>query len=102
MLGQILRTSDGGRTWKALPTEGKKWLHAILLREDGTGWIAADDDLMRTEDGGESWKLAGVNGWVSISQLLPVGDTVLAVGQFAVLRYSNGKWSEIPVAQSAS
>ena len=51
----ILRSTDGGATWKAL-NKGEATVFALDLRPDGIGYAVGQDGLvLRTHDGGATW-----------------------------------------------
>lgn len=65
--GVILKTEDGGLTWKRqhleLPAKHvnkrMRWsLHDIFFISEKAGWIAGDSTVFRTVDGGQTWQLA--------------------------------------------
>lgn len=67
-LGTVLRTTNGGRTWRSVGPPGTEALqfrdieafdshHAVIL-SIGTG---AESRIYRTSDGGRTWQLAFVN-----------------------------------------
>jgi hypothetical protein len=55
-LGSLFRTTDGGKTWKAMPTPPLGVPPAFISRQVGflTGGPAGDS-FFRTSDGGETW-----------------------------------------------
>jgi len=99
-IGVILRTTDGGRTWKEVPVPG--WFMDVHFVSEKEGWVVGMSDdvllapnnqkalLLHTEDGGQSWKVAykgknqgafyGVHfpspqkGWVVGSTILHTSD----------------------------
>jgi len=67
--GTLLRTTDGGATWKKILTLTKDTLHDLYFADEKTGWVVAESDmlklktndeprsyLLKTEDGGFSWR----------------------------------------------
>jgi photosystem II stability/assembly factor-like uncharacterized protein len=54
--GEMLRTSDGGRTWT--PTKGTPTSDHFLFITPTNGWIAGgnDQELFVTRDAGDSWQ----------------------------------------------
>ncbi|HZI86640.1 MAG TPA: YCF48-related protein [Pyrinomonadaceae bacterium] len=60
----ILRTLDGGKTWREMPTDvraepdrnKRPALHSISLCGDQTGWSVGENLILHTKDGGESWQ----------------------------------------------
>lgn len=91
MLGQMLRTKDGGETWtlQKLPTDGL--LADVYYDKAGTGYSVVGNDVLLTKDGGETWELQGVNQWLFLKRILPVGNTLWAVGTFHILQWDSAK-----------
>ncbi len=66
----LLRTDDGGRTWRAAiaPYEGDWFCSVLYFLDARHGWFAVGDDLpygwygaiWRTEDGGTHWQRVGL------------------------------------------
>jgi photosystem II stability/assembly factor-like uncharacterized protein len=54
----VLKTTDGGKTWKKYHCENIYSSYAsIFFTDKSNGWLAgANGKLMRTTDGGETWK----------------------------------------------
>ncbi len=51
--GVVLATSDGGRSWRVLPTPANA--QTICFSDPQAGWLGADGRLYRTTDGGRTW-----------------------------------------------
>ncbi len=51
----LLHTTDGGRTWAAAPSPPEKWLKAVIMTDNTTGWLAGSEHLSYTNDGGATW-----------------------------------------------
>jgi photosystem II stability/assembly factor-like uncharacterized protein len=91
---RVLRTSDGGRSWKVFETPVKSGqssgIFSICFRDAKHGAIVggdyqkekeAVDNLAITSDGGRTWKLVkGLAGFRSVVAYLPGTRTLLAVG----------------------
>jgi photosystem II stability/assembly factor-like uncharacterized protein len=69
--GVILKTEDGGLTWKRqhleLPAKHvnkrMRWsLRDISFISEKAGWIAGDNAIFRTVDGGQSWHIGNFKG----------------------------------------
>ena len=89
--GQILATNDGGVTWKEQPRPVQGWLRSLACNSAGRCWIASDRHLLVSEDRGETWKAVPDEGMPFLHQVLPVKDSLWALGQFGVLRQSKGE-----------
>lgn len=103
--GTILRTDDGGRTWKQQVSGIETTLFGIDFADTSTGIaVGIDSVILRTDDGGETWRavpspfeersyyevaLSGRYGWI-------VG------GQGTVLVTSDGgkEWKQFPTPLS--
>jgi photosystem II stability/assembly factor-like uncharacterized protein len=49
----LVHTSDGGRTWTALPAPAPP--QSVCFTAPGDGWLASDRMVWRSGDGGRSW-----------------------------------------------
>jgi photosystem II stability/assembly factor-like uncharacterized protein len=49
----LVHTSDGGRTWSALPAPTPP--QSVCFTAAGDGWLASDRAVWRSGDGGRSW-----------------------------------------------
>jgi photosystem II stability/assembly factor-like uncharacterized protein len=94
--GQILRSTDGGATWKTQKSPVNNWLSSVAFDRSNRGWIAADDKLLVTDDG-ETWRAIPVEEQLFVAQMLPVGDSLWAIGQLGVLKSTGDltKWKRI-------
>ena len=72
--GTLLRTTDGGATWKKLLPLTRDTLHDVYFADENVGWLIAERDmlklktndeprsyLLKTEDGGFSWRRIFLN-----------------------------------------
>lgn len=87
--GQLLHSTDGGATWKEQTSPVREWLKWVAYDGAGRWWIASDNEVLVTEDG-EKWTRIPVEKARFIHQVLPVGNSIWAIGQFTVLKQSNG------------
>jgi photosystem II stability/assembly factor-like uncharacterized protein len=93
--GQILRTQDGGLTWKTQPSPVRSWLTNIAFEGPKKGWITFDDGFLTSEDGGQTWTQHDIKGRYFLSKLIPVGDSLWAVGQSAMLQRTGASWKKL-------
>ena len=95
---RVLRTSDGGRTWKVVDTPLKSGAstgifsidfrdarHGVIVGGDYTKEGEAVDNLAVTQDGGVTWSLRkGLSGYRSVVAYVPRGFVktrrIIAVG----------------------
>jgi len=89
--GQILRSRDGGLTWEEQASPAQAKLTSIVFDASGRGWIAADSQLLLSEDDGESWRFVPVEGIRFLHQLLPLKNSLWAIGRFGILEQSGSK-----------
>lgn len=80
--GLILKTTDGGRTWKRLesPVEVPLYDVHFINAEKGVA-VGTGGAVIVTEDGGETWTRKPVNIKQHLFAVAVQGDTVFAVGQ---------------------
>ena len=90
----MLRTSDGGRTWKIADTPlasgPSAGIFSIAFRDEKHGVVAggdykkeseAVDNLAVTNDGGVTWTLVkGLSGFRSVVAYVPGTKTLVALG----------------------
>ena len=66
--GTILKTEDGGATWKPRPSGTSVWLESVTFAADGkTGWIVGQEGaVLKTRDGGDTWepRSSGTTDWL--------------------------------------
>lgn len=103
MFGSILRTRDGGATWQRQSSAVRSWLTSVDFSPDGTGWIAAEYDLLRSDDGGETWRTVPLETAMSVTRVLTTRNAVLALGPGFVLTHSDNEsvWFRIDVNEIA-
>lgn len=89
--GTILKTEDGGATWKQQQSGVESTLFGIAMRDAQAGVaVGMDSVILRTEDGGATWKpipsglqdrafyevaFSGQNGWLAGNQGLVMQST---------------------------
>ncbi|MFL6276974.1 MAG: WD40/YVTN/BNR-like repeat-containing protein [Blastocatellia bacterium] len=53
---EVLHTTDGGATWKAIPDQFKYKIRQVWFADPQTGWaLTIDRDILHTADGGATW-----------------------------------------------
>jgi photosystem II stability/assembly factor-like uncharacterized protein len=68
LLPTLVRTSDGGRTWREVKSRGGGRIDATHLEFKGArlGWAAGRTGVWRTTDGGATWRLSRLwHRWMS-------------------------------------
>lgn len=61
---QVLRSVDGGATWRSVPTPSSQWVYALAHRGSAVWACGSDGLVLRSADFGQSWALtkpAGTN-----------------------------------------
>jgi photosystem II stability/assembly factor-like uncharacterized protein len=84
--GQVLRSNDGGVTWEQQTIPVQSSLTSVVIDASGRGWITGSNHLLTSEDGGATWRSVAIDGTPFLHQVLPVKDTLWAIGQSRVLR----------------
>jgi photosystem II stability/assembly factor-like uncharacterized protein len=97
--GQILRSTDGGETWAAQPSPLRSWLTSVTFDAGNRGWIASDEGLLTSTDGGETWRLEGERERLFLNRLVPVKDTVWAVGPFGISQGGGARMAWKPIEE---
>ena len=55
--GTILKTSTGGKRWKAVPSGTTALLTGIFFADRQQGWVVgANGTILHSSDGGEKWR----------------------------------------------
>ncbi|MFB6080324.1 MAG: hypothetical protein ABEJ81_04940 [Haloferacaceae archaeon] len=76
--GALVRTGDGGETWRDRTPDGPRDTHGMTTHPDASGraWSAAGDGFFETADGGDSWTTAedGLRGTYCWSVAVDPGD----------------------------
>jgi len=102
ILGQMLRTKDGGETWSLQKLPTTSMLTALYFDSAGVGYATAENDVLVSKDGGETWVGAGIDQWLFLKRLMPVGKTLWAVGTFHILQWDSAKGQWVRLANVPS
>jgi len=73
--GAILRSPDGGATWKDRSWYRGMSFESVFFLDDNTGWIAGSD-VLKTNDGGETWTCISYNLNGGLIQIQFINDTI--------------------------
>jgi photosystem II stability/assembly factor-like uncharacterized protein len=103
MFGQMLRTRDGGDTWALQTMPSKNLLTFVYFDGAGRGYATVDNDVLTSQDNGEKWDAAGIGKWLFLKRLIPVGNTIWAVGTFQIMQFDSAKkeWATLPNVPSS-
>ncbi len=98
--GKVFHTTDGGLTWRNVPTGVGKWLHRIAFPSEQTGFIGMNGGkVLRTRDGGRHWQVLNLPVDLSIYALDFYSDKIggAATDDGTILRTVNGgaSWQRI-------
>lgn len=85
ILGQVLRSRDGGNTWEKQDVSSRRAFQSVFFDASGRGWILGGDQVLVSGDGGETWKAQDLGIRRFVEQVLPVGDSLWAVGPSGML-----------------
>jgi photosystem II stability/assembly factor-like uncharacterized protein len=99
--GAVLRTDDGGDTWKAVLEEAHE-LYRVSFADEKRGWLTGGGLLWRTADGGRTWEPKHSPGEVPLSCLgfAPGRESfgLAPLWQGRVLKTTDGEhWQTVPV-----
>ncbi len=109
---RVLRTTDGGKTWKVFETPLKSnqsaGIFSIAFRDERHGIVVggdyqkemdASDNVAVTNDGGATWTLMkGLSGFRSVVAYMPGTATLIALGPSGgdISRDDGQSWSALP------
>jgi photosystem II stability/assembly factor-like uncharacterized protein/tRNA A-37 threonylcarbamoyl transferase component Bud32 len=99
--GALLRTEDGGDTWKAVLTPDHE-LYRVSFAHGQRGWLTGGGSLWRTADGGQTWELkpSPVDVPLSCMAFAPGGEAfgLAPLWQGQVLKTTDGEhWQTVAV-----
>ncbi len=90
--GTILRTTDGGITWKKQKSPVQHWLFDVHFSDPDTGWISAErTTILHTTDGGKNWRiqLQAQEEEVALQSISFVSDKIgWAVGEYGYIYHT--------------
>jgi photosystem II stability/assembly factor-like uncharacterized protein len=67
---EILQTTDGGATWKAMPDQFKNKIRSVWFTDPQSGWaLTIDRNILHTSDGGATWAVQRTAGTVKLKLL---------------------------------
>lgn len=83
----LLKSVDGGKTWKQLSRQGESDFHALTAVKSG---IVAYDGTLQTSPDGKTWSVATAGFVPAVLAGTPEGDTVLATTEEGLQRSTDG------------
>lgn len=92
-ISNMYETTDGGATWRAVPTGVNYSLYDIHFRNEREGWaVGGESSVVRTVDGGATWQVVDVTSAFTQSQkrshlfkIADDGQTIWLTGHEGVL-----------------
>ncbi|MBK8887583.1 MAG: hypothetical protein IPN46_14000 [Saprospiraceae bacterium] len=83
---QVHKTSDGGKTWRALLPSNLFYADEIVINPNNTNIImaASSEGLWRTVDAGSTWQQILTNRGVDIKFNVESADIVFAISQVGI------------------
>jgi len=73
---KIIKTTDGGITWKSVCTIDPFLINSIFFLNDLTGWIAGNSGLVyKTIDGGDNWFIQNSNLSHPINKIYMINES---------------------------
>ncbi|MEI6436228.1 MAG: YCF48-related protein [Bacteroidota bacterium] len=108
--GTVLKTTDGGQSWKRLYAGTPSNLTAVFFFNPDTGYVTSENYLFKTTDGGLNWNMGSTYYWGMISDIwFTDNDTGYFCGEYGTGLYktTNGgtTWimsTSIPTSECAS
>lgn len=103
-LGRILKTQDGGKTWKQHPVSGRRPFFGISCLDSQRVWVSTTHArIFQTADGGGSWKELKAPGDRNLLSVAFVNDQRgTAVGDFGLIVHTEdggATWEEIALPE---
>jgi photosystem II stability/assembly factor-like uncharacterized protein len=102
--GELLRSRDGGLTWTAQQSPVAATLSSIAADKSNRLWVAAEEQLLVSDNGGDSWRAVPIEYKLFLNKMLPVGNTLWAVGELGVMSQSGSglEWKHLDSLVTAS
>jgi hypothetical protein len=73
--GTILRTDDGGRSWRQLLSGTGTSLHSIAFSTRLSGWAVGDDGtILHTTDGGANWRSQTIGTGARLQRVIFISE----------------------------
>jgi photosystem II stability/assembly factor-like uncharacterized protein len=73
--GTILRTDDGGRSWRQLLSGTGTSLHSIAFSTRLSGWAVGDDGtILHTADGGANWRSQTIGTGARLQRVIFISE----------------------------
>lgn len=61
--GHILRSTDGAKTWKQMPSPSRSMIASLYVQDDSNLWaVGADYSILHSSDAGKTWAVKHFNG----------------------------------------
>ena len=87
-IGVILKTTDGGTTWKTLTSKLNREYTSVFFTDSVTGFVSSGNGIESTTDGGKTWSEQTIGTYNPISSLFFADKkTGWAVGETGVYKY---------------
>lgn len=92
--GQVLKTSNGGRTWHKLLSVGTTSVYGVAFASARSGWLHVEEDsdgeetaagrLLRTADGGRTWRPQRISAVITsdVAAFSATRGAVISAGLF--------------------
>ena len=88
--GQLVQSVDGGATWRQQTSPVGDSLKSVAYDSAGRLWLVSDRQVLVSDNAGESWTRIPGEDAVFIHQVIPLRNSIWAVGQFGVFEYKDG------------
>ncbi|MGE5431383.1 MAG: YCF48-related protein [Syntrophomonadaceae bacterium] len=100
--GLALKTTDGGKSWRAMASENINYISDLFFTDVNNGYVARGGEIWRTTDGGSKWQLSFHNDLVEYLNSLHFinKNTGWATGsEGVIIKTTDGgiNWIELPI-----